>query len=88
MTRYGRLIVCHDVSGVVQPHSDEHRLTYNAGVMMRSREYPQELLYCSSEPVLVPKPSEQRRGTFANVVFSIGIDWRVDIDRPHRYDVY
>lgn len=87
MTRHGWLIACRDVSDVVQPHSEEHRLTYSAGVMMLSREYPQELLYRSTEPVLVPKASEQRRGTLANIVFSTGIDWRVDLDRPHRYDV-
>jgi len=88
MTRHGWLIVYHGVSDVVQPDSDEHRVTYSAGVMMLSKEHPQKLLYRSTKPVLVPQPSTQRRGTFANVVFPTGIDRRVDIDEPHRYDVY
>jgi predicted GH43/DUF377 family glycosyl hydrolase len=88
MTRHGWLIVYHGVSDVIQPGGDEHRITYSAGVMILSKEHPQKLLYRSTKPVLVPKPSTQRRGTFANVVFPTGIDRRLDIDKPHRYDVY
>jgi predicted GH43/DUF377 family glycosyl hydrolase len=88
MTRHGWLIVYHGVSDVEQPDKEGHRLTYSAGVMVLSREYPQELLYRSTEPVLVPVISEQRRGTFANVVFPSGIDRRDDIGQPNRYDVY
>jgi predicted GH43/DUF377 family glycosyl hydrolase len=88
ITRLGWLIVYHGVSDVVQPSCSEHRLTYSAGVMVLSVDYPQELIYRSPEPVLVPVPTQQRRGTFANVVFPTGIDQRTDIDQPHRYDVY
>ena len=88
MTRHGWLIVYHGVSKVVQQNSEERRLTYSAGVMLLSREHPQKLLYRSTEPVLTPKSSERRVGTFANVVFPTGIDRRFDIDQPHRYDVY
>jgi predicted GH43/DUF377 family glycosyl hydrolase len=88
MTRLGWLIVYHGVSDVVQQPNDEHRLTYSAGVMILSVDYPQELIYRSPEPVLVPTPSEGRRGTFANVVFPTGIDVRNDINQPDRYDVY
>jgi predicted GH43/DUF377 family glycosyl hydrolase len=56
--------------------------------MVLSVDFPQELIYRSPEPVLVPTPSEGRRGTFANVVFPTGIDRRTDIDEPDRYDVY
>jgi len=88
MTRLGWLIVYHGVSEVREPPNDEHRLTYSAGVMILSVDFPQELIYRSPEPVLVPTPSDARRGTFANVVFPTGIDRRTDIDQPDRYDVY
>ena len=88
MTRHGWLIVYHGVNNVEQPNCEESRLTYSAGVMMLSREHPQNILYRSTEPVLTPKSSEHRRGTLANVVFPTGIDRRLDIDQPHRYDVY
>jgi predicted GH43/DUF377 family glycosyl hydrolase len=88
MTRLGWLIVYHGVSEAAEPSSDGHRLTYSAGVMVLSVDFPQELIYRSPEPVLVPTPSEGRRGTFANVVFPTGIDRRTDIDEPDRYDVY
>ena len=88
MTRLGWLIVYHGVSDVVQPSNNEHRLTYSAGVMILSVDFPQELIYRSPEPVLVPAPSEGRRGTYANVVFPTGIDRRTDIDQPDRYDVF
>lgn len=88
MTRHGWLIVYHGVRDVVHRGSDEHRLTYSAGVMVLSVDFPQELIFRSAKPVLVPKPSDERRGTFANVVFPTGIDRRLDINEPDRYDVY
>jgi len=88
MTRHGWLIVYHGVSDVVEPDDQGHCLTYSAGVMVLSSEYPQELLYRSRKPVLVPQPSDERRGTPSNVVFPTGIDRRIDIGQPHRYDVY
>ena len=88
MTRHGWLIVYHGVSDMAEPDDQEHCLTYSAGVMVLSSEYPQELLYRSRKPVLVPQPSDERRGTPSNVVFPTGIDRRIDIGQPHRYDVY
>jgi predicted GH43/DUF377 family glycosyl hydrolase len=88
MTRHGWMIVYHGVSEVVEPETAEHRITYSAGVMMLDKGHPQHIVYRSTKPVLVPQPSDQRRGTFANVVFPTGIDRRTDIDYPHRYDVY
>jgi predicted GH43/DUF377 family glycosyl hydrolase len=82
------MIVYHGVSEVVEPETAEHRITYSAGVMMLDKGHPHHIVYRSTKPVLVPRPSDQRRGTFANVVFPTGIDRRTDIDYPHRYDVY
>jgi predicted GH43/DUF377 family glycosyl hydrolase len=88
MTKHGWLFVYHGVSKQAVPGSDEERITYAAGVMVLSTEYPQVILYRSSTPVLMPEPSDHRPGTFANVVFPTGIDQRVDIGQPDRYDVY
>jgi beta-1,2-mannobiose phosphorylase / 1,2-beta-oligomannan phosphorylase len=88
MSRHGWLFVYHGVSDAAKPGDAEHCLTYSAGVMVLSSEYPQELLYRSREPVLVPQPSDEARGTASNVVFPTGIDRRSDIGQPHRYDVY
>jgi predicted GH43/DUF377 family glycosyl hydrolase len=88
MTRLGWMIVYHGVSDVVQPETTQHRLTYSAGVMILDEVHPQQIVYRSTDPVLVPAASEERRGTSANVVFPTGIDRRSDIDSPNRYDVY
>jgi predicted GH43/DUF377 family glycosyl hydrolase len=88
MTRHGWMIVYHGVSEMLLPDTGEERITYSAGVMMLSKEYPQILIYRSMKPVLVPRPSTGPRGTPSNVVFPTGIDRRTDIDKPHRYDVY
>jgi len=85
---HGWLVVYHGVSEQLQPDSEEHRITYSAGVMVLSTTHPQDLLYRSTDPVLEPVPTHQRRGTFANVVFPTGIDRRTDIGEPNRYDVY
>ncbi|MGC1420438.1 MAG: hypothetical protein WA786_10025 [Acidimicrobiales bacterium] len=88
MTRHGWMIVYHGVSEMLEPDTNEERITYSAGVMMMSKEHPQKLVYRSMKPVLVPQPSTGPRGTPSNVVFPTGIDRRTDIDKPHRYDVY
>jgi predicted GH43/DUF377 family glycosyl hydrolase len=88
MTRHGWLIVYHGVGEYLLPDTGEERLSYSAGVMILSKEYPQQLLYRSMRPVLVPTLSTGPRGTPSNVVFPTGIDRRTDIDKPHRYDVY
>ena len=88
MTRHGWMIVYHGVSEMLEPNTNEERITYSAGVMMMSKEHPQKLVYRSMKPVLVPQPSTGPRGTPSNVVFPTGIDRRTDIDQPHRYDVY
>ena len=87
MTRHGWLFIYHGVSEEIESEGPPC-LTYSAGVMVLSAEYPQELIYRSHRPVLVPPVSDEPRGTPSNVVFPTGIDRRTDIDAPHRYDVY
>jgi predicted GH43/DUF377 family glycosyl hydrolase len=88
MTKHGWLFVYHGVTDLNSPGSDTHRITYSAGVMILSRDHPQELLYRSTHPVLSPTPSLGPRGTPSNVVFPTGIDRRDDIGQPDRLDVY
>ena len=88
LTRHGWLVVYHGVSEVGAPGNDGHHLCYSAGVMVLSRERPRQILYRSSEPVLTPTLPRERSGVVANVVFPTGIDRRVDIGSPDRFDVY
>lgn len=60
----------------------------SAGVMLLSKEHPQEIRYRSAEPVLTPESAQERRGTIADVVFPTGIDRRDDLGVPSRFDIY
>ena len=86
MTKHGWLFIYHGVSDV--PTGDTHQMTYSAGVMILSKDHPQEILYRSTHPVLSPQPSMGPRGTPSNVVFPTAIDRRDDIGQPDRLDVY
>ena len=88
LTRDGWLIIYHGVSETGEPTNDGHHLCYSAGVMVLSKEHPQEIRYRSAEPVLTPVLPQERHGTIANVVFPTGIDRRDDIGSPDRFDVY
>jgi len=88
LTRHGWLILYHGVSEVDQSKSAEHHLCYSAGVMLLSKEHPQQILYRSAQPVLTPLLPQERQGTIANVVFPTGIDRRDDLGSPDRFDVY
>ena len=88
LTRHGWLIIYHGVSEATEPSSEEHHLCYSAGLMVLSKEHPNEILYRSAEPVLTPVLPQERSGTIANVVFPTGIDRRGDIGLPDRFDVY
>ena len=88
MTRHGWLFIYHGVSGVPVTGSDATHLTYCAGVMVLSKERPERILYRSTTPLLEPEPSSDRRATSSDVVFPTGIDQRVDIGEPNRFDVY
>jgi len=87
MTRHGWMIVYHGVSEMLEPDSNEERITYSAGVMMMAKEHPQKLIYRSMKPVLVPQrpPGPVVRPS----------TWCSHRHRPahrhrqaHRYDIY
>jgi len=83
LTRHGWLIVYHGVSQLADNH-----LCYSAGVMVLSKEHPQDILYRSTNPALEPCLPQERDGTVADVVFPTGIDRRDDIGTPDRFDIY
>src|SRR5580693_5884892 len=66
MTKHGWLFIYHGVSDAASPGSDTHQITYSAGVMVLSRDHPEQLLYRSTHPVLSPQPSPGPRGTPSN----------------------
>jgi predicted GH43/DUF377 family glycosyl hydrolase len=88
MTKHGWLFIYHGVTDLAPPNSDVHHLSYSAGVMILSKEHPQELLYRSTHPALAPSAYVGPRGTPSNVVFPTGTDRRDDIGEPERIDVY
>jgi predicted GH43/DUF377 family glycosyl hydrolase len=88
LSRHGWLIVYHGVTEVDGPTYTGRQLCYSAGVMVLSREHPQQLLYRSAQPVLAPELPQERSGTIDNVVFPTGIDRRDDLGAPDRFDVY
>jgi predicted GH43/DUF377 family glycosyl hydrolase len=88
LTRHGWLIVYHGVSEFVEPGNAGHHLCYSAGVMVLSKDHPQNIRYRTAEPVLTPRLAQERSGTVANVVFPTGIDRRDDLGKPERFDIY
>jgi predicted GH43/DUF377 family glycosyl hydrolase len=88
LTRHGWLIVYHGVRDLAEPNSKVHQLCYSAGIMVLSKEHPQEIRYRSTKPVLQPESPQERSGTIANIVFPTGIDRRDDLGAPDRFDVY
>jgi hypothetical protein len=88
LTQHGWLILYHGVSNLAEPGSGEYRLCYSAGVMILSKEQPHKIRYRSTQPVLTPELTQERRGVVANVVFPTGIDRRDDLGMANRFDVY
>ena len=88
MTRHGWLILYHGVSNVAERGSGACHLCYSAGVMVLSKQHPQEIRYRSVHPVLTPQAPQERHGAVANVVFPTGIDRRDDLGSANRFDVY
>ena len=88
MTRHGWLIIYHGVSEVEGSSSEGSYLCYSAGVMVLSKKHPRLMRYRSRKPVLTPSLPQERDGTVANVVFPTGIDQRLDLGEPGRFDVY
>jgi len=56
--------------------------------MLLAKDQPQKIRYRSADPILSPTLAQERSGTVANVVFPTGIDRRVDLGSPDRYDIY
>jgi predicted GH43/DUF377 family glycosyl hydrolase len=88
LTRHGWLIIYHGVGNTEDSGSGRHHLCYSAGAMVLSKEHPRVILYRSAQPVLTPMLPQERLGTIANVVFPTGIDQRLDLGTPDRFDVY
>lgn len=88
LTRHGWLIVYHGVADMAEASNDGHDLCYSVGVMVLSKEHPRVIRYRSTEPVLPPTLSQERRGTVPNVVFPTGIDRLDDLCLFDRFDVY
>ena len=72
LTRHGWLIVYHGVSANMGSTSQSRELSYSAGLMVLSKEYPRTVCYRSEHPILTPESSHERRGTVGNVVFPTG----------------
>jgi predicted GH43/DUF377 family glycosyl hydrolase len=88
LTKHGWLILYHGVSKIEKPANDKDQLRYSAGIMILSKDHPQHIHYRSVEPVLTPTLPKERSGTIANVVFPTGIDQRIDLGLPDRFDIY
>lgn len=88
LTKHGWLLLYHGVHELPGSTKYQPKLCYSAGVMILSREHPQQIIYRSPEPVLKPELPEETVGTIANVVFPTGTDRRDDIGQPARIDVY
>jgi predicted GH43/DUF377 family glycosyl hydrolase len=56
--------------------------------MVLLKTHPREILYRSQKPVLTPSSPQERQGTVPDVVFPTGIDQRLDLGTPDRFDVY
>lgn len=87
MTRLGWLVIYHGVSEIAASDGRSH-LRYSAGAMILSATNPGLILYRSPEPILTPELPNERKGVVSNVVFPTGIDHRVDLGTPDRFDVY
>ena len=88
LTRHGWLIIYHGVGEMKEAVNSVPQMCYSAGAMVLSKEHPQVIRYRSAEPVLIPVLPQERIGTIANVVFPTGIDQRLDLGTPDRFDVY
>lgn len=88
LTPHGWLVVYHGVSDLSVGSKLTHKLCYSAGVMLLSKDHPEEVTYRSIEPVLTPTLPLECHGTVANVVFPSGIDRRDDLGMPDRFDIY
>jgi predicted GH43/DUF377 family glycosyl hydrolase len=87
LTEHGWLVVYHGVTDLAEQGAPP-KFCYSAGIMILSRDHPQQIRYRSRQPVLAPESDQERVGVIANVVFPTGIDRRDDLGDPNRFDVY
>jgi beta-1,2-mannobiose phosphorylase / 1,2-beta-oligomannan phosphorylase len=80
------LSVFHGVD-VVSGRNRKPVLRYSAGIVIHDLERPNNVLYRSAEPIMMPESRRERRGVVDNVVFPSGIDPRPDLGE-RVYDIY
>jgi predicted GH43/DUF377 family glycosyl hydrolase len=86
--RHGWLMIYHGVGDVAHPSRSGRTLRYSAGALVLAKDHPNQVIYRSPEPVLVPDTPLELEGAVDAVVFPTGIDRRDDIGQPDRFDVY
>jgi predicted GH43/DUF377 family glycosyl hydrolase len=86
--RHGWLFVYHGVRELTLATGGPGKTCYSAGVMVLSKEHPNRIIYRSPEPVLEPDGPLESHGIVDNVVFPTGIDCRIDLGSPDRFDIY
>ena len=82
------MMLYHGVHSTDTADGPGQHLSYSAGVMILSKEHPRKILYRSPAPLLTPILPQERDGVVENVVFPTGIDCRIDIGQPDRFDIY
>jgi predicted GH43/DUF377 family glycosyl hydrolase len=87
-TEWSWLFIYHGVSQKKATVPGQRSLTYSAGIMILSKVEPGKVLYRSPSPVLQPELEAEKVGIVAEVVFPTGVDQRLDIGKPNRFDLY
>jgi predicted GH43/DUF377 family glycosyl hydrolase len=88
LCRHGWLVLYHGVHDIAEAGAPKRDLCYSAGAMILSQAHPSNIVYRSSQPVLVPDGALECHGAVENVVFPTGIDRRDDLGKPDRFDIY
>ena len=88
LTRHGWLVIYHGVSELAEPSREAHKFCYSAGVMVLSQTHPRLDLLSFAGARADGRLAARAQGTVANVVFPTGIDQRLDLGSPDRFDVY
>lgn len=88
LCRHGWLVLYHGVHDLPHATASGRKMCYSAGAMVLSQDHPNNIIYRSPAPILVPEGPLERLGTVDDVVFPTGIDRRDDLGAPHRFDIY
>jgi predicted GH43/DUF377 family glycosyl hydrolase len=88
LCRHGWLLLYHGVQNIAETGAAKQKLVYSAGAMILSLKHPSNIVYRSSQPILVPDGPLECHGAVENVVFPTGVDRRDDLGMPDRVDVY